>query len=189
MNIPYVLKKFEGERIVAIDTENTGGTKEKNKIIQLGVVEFKDGKKIVEHSKLFGGGKSLPICIGIHGILDSQREGLPHFETVCPNVAKYLSNCIIVGHNVIACDIRMISEYLDKIGLKIENHRVIDTYRLAKKVLPIKKFNLELCCAEFNIPFGQHDALGDAKSSLLVLEEIVKKREQMDKEWFFEELK
>ena len=185
MNVPYFSDKFR-DRVIALDIETTGAFKgEKNRIIQLGVVEFNNGKFVRQHVKLFGGGKSTPFCLKIHNIKDSDRDGCPTFESCCANVAKYLSNSIIVGHNVASCDMRIINGYMDELGLKIENYKLIDTYKLAKEVLPLKKFNLELCCAELGLDFGKHDALGDAKSSLLVLDQIVKRRQPFDKEDFF----
>lgn len=186
MNIPYFSEKFNDCRVIALDIETTGAFKgEVNRIIQLGVVEFNNGKFVREYVKLFGGGKSTPICYKIHHIKDSDRDGCPTFESCCENVARYLSNSIIVGHNVVSCDMRMINGYMKTLGLKIENYKMVDTYRLAKNILPIKKFNLELCCSELGIGFGNHDALGDAKSSLCVLDQLIKRRQHLDKEDFF----
>ena len=185
MNVPYFLNKFK-DRVIALDIETTGAFKGgKNRIIQLGVVEFNEGKFVREHVKLFGGGKSTPICLKIHNIKDSDREGCPTFESCCEKISRYLSNSIIVGHNVVSCDMRIINGYMEELGLKIENYKLIDTYRLAKDVLPLKKFNLELCCAELGLDFGKHDALGDAKSSVMVLDQIIKRRQHFDKEDFF----
>lgn len=186
--IPNVLEKFKGARIIALDIEATGGKKQYNKIIQLGVVEFRSGVFIREYSKTFGGGKSIPICIKIHGIKDEQRIGLPEFIDCGERISKYLSNAILVGHNIVACDMRMINSHLSSCGFSISNYSVIDTYRLATKSLRIKSYSLEECCREFSIPFGNHNALGDSWSSLLLLEEIMKKKKEMKHSWFFENL-
>ena len=186
MNVPYFLEKFNDCRVIALDIETTGAPKGgTDRIIQLGVVEFIDGKFIREYSKLFGGGRSTPFCYRIHHIKDSDRDGCPTFESCCEKIAKYLSNSIIVGHNVVKCDMRMINGQMKNLGFEIKNYKMIDTYRLAKDVLPFEKFNLELCCKELGIDFGEHDALGDAKSSLMLLDEIVKRRQHLNKEDFF----
>lgn len=187
MNISNIIKKFPNERLISLDIETTGGKKGVNRIIQVGVVEIKNGTVIKEYSKMFGGGTSLPVCIQVHGIQDIERKDCPLIETCITNLCKYMSNSIIIGHNVISCDLRLIRETAEANKCMFENIRVIDTYKLSKKVLPIKKHNLEICCAELGLTFGKHDALGDARSSLEVLDAFIKKREHMEADYFLEE--
>nr|DAQ91979.1 MAG TPA: DNA polymerase III subunit alpha [Caudoviricetes sp.] len=186
IEIPNIIEKF-GKfgrgRIIALDIEHTGGKKEVRKIIQMGIVAYINGE-VKEHTKLFGGGKSDYYAFKVHGITDESRDGCPPFEESCEKLAKYLSGSTIIGHNAAACDMKIIGSYMDKTGFKIENYRLIDTYRLAIDILSSGNRKLEDCCAEFGIEFGAHDALGDARSCLLLLEELVKKKKDMEPEFF-----
>ncbi len=185
MDIPYVTEKIK-DRIIALDIETTGYSKgDRNRIIQVGVIEYNNGKFVREYSKMFGGGRSTSSCLRVHHITDDMRYGLKPFEDCCKKLSKYLSDSIIVGHNVVSCDMRIINEYMNELGFEIVNYRMIDTYKLAKKVLTIDKYNLENCCKILGIDFGNHDALGDAKSSLMVLDQIIKRRNSFDKDYFF----
>lgn len=183
--IPAIIEKFGRERIIALDIEHTGGKKADRKIIQLGVVEFGDGKFVRKHAKVFGGGRSNYYALQVHKITDKSRAGLESFDSVCDKVANYLSNAILVGHNILACDIKIISEAVEKKGYKIDNYKLVDTQRLAMNILESGNAKLEDCCREFGITFGEHDALGDAISCLLLLEELVKIKKEEPPEFFF----
>lgn len=184
INVPSVVSKFGNGRIIALDIEHTGGKKETRKIIQLGVIELKDGKFKAQYSKTFGGGKSNFYALQVHKISDRSRAGMELFEEVCPKIAKYFSNSILIGHNILSCDIKIIEDELIKKKCIIENYSIIDTYRLALNILPSGAGKLEECCKELNLEYGAHDALGDARSCLLLLEELVKIKHEEDADFF-----
>ena len=160
---------FKNERVIVLDIEATGLSKDFDRIIELGVIEYNKGKLITEYSKLFGGGKSQISVVKIHGIKDSERIGLETFEECGERIAKYLSNAILIGHNIKRYDIPMINAKLATVGHKLENIQIIDTCDLAKKVKVASNNKLETLCNYFGIKHGGHRGLGDAKCTVEVL--------------------
>ena len=164
-----MLDVFGGERVIVLDIETTGLSRDFDRIIELGVIEYNKGEMVTEYSKLFGGGKSSISVVKIHGIKDSERIGLETFEECAGRIAEYLSNSILVGHNIKKYDIPMIEAKLATVGERLENVRIVDTYELSKRVKLAKDNKLETLCEYFGIKHGGHRGLGDAKCTLEVL--------------------
>ena len=160
---------FKNERVIVLDIEATGLSKDFDRIIELGVIEYDKGELVTEYSKLFGGGKSPISVVRVHGIKDSERRGLETFEDCAERIAKYLSNAILIGHNIKKYDVPMIKAKLATMNQQLENIQIIDTCDLAKKVKVASDNKLETLCNYFGIKHGGHRGLSDAKCTGEVL--------------------
>ena len=166
-------KVFENSRIIVLDIETTGLSRDFDRIIELGVVEYDKGELVVSYSKLFGGGRSQMNVVKIHGIKDSERRGLKTFEECAGDISSYLSNAILVGHNVKRFDIPMISAKLKSVGKELTNIQIIDTYELSKRVKIASDNKLETLCNHFGIKHGGHRGLADAQCTFELLLRLV----------------
>lgn len=165
---------FDGTIIKVLDIETTGLNIQIDRIIELGVVEYVNGEYVLEHSRLFGGGSSSFDLIKIHGIKDSQREGLKTFEECSERICEYLSNCILVGHNIKRFDIPFIDEKLKLSDRKLQNIKIIDTLLLSRKY-KISSSNNKLgsLCSQLGIEYGNHRGLADSKCTWILLNKII----------------
>lgn len=85
----------------------------------------------------------------IHGITDADVAGAPSFDDVADDLADLLENTVLIGHNV--------KVDLDALGRGVDGlrpRRVIDTLRLAKRIVPgLPSYSLHR--------LGEHFALTD----------------------------
>jgi DNA polymerase III epsilon subunit-like protein len=171
---------FAGKRLNILDIETTGFSRDIDRIIELGIIELVDGEVKTEYGTLFGGGRSSQQLVReVHKIRDEERIGLPTFEDRAEGIAKFLSNSILVGHNLKLFDLPFIETRLKIAGQSLSNIKVIDTCKISKKNSKVASNDnkLETLCEYFKIEYGAHRALADAKSTyklLLALIEVIK---------------
>lgn len=178
------LARFSGTRILGLDIETTGVSKNTDHIIELGMVEWVDGKEVNAGSVVFGGGSSSPKALEVHGITDESRVGKPTFMQKAAQFKKVIEEqrlgengevmpTIIVGHNVKKFDIPFLYEGAKAAGYPILSKdgyvNVVDTLMLSRKHLSSPDHRLETLCKVFNVEHGGHRGLGDTYSSLKIL--------------------
>lgn len=166
---------FGDSRVIVFDIETTGLDREFDRIIELGVIELKQGEIVREYSRLFGGGKSKAKVVNeIHHITDDMRKGKPTFEERADKIVEYLSDAILIGYNITKFDYPFIDAKLKCIGKSLTNVRLVDVYTLAKKVkLAVDNYQLRTLCEHFKVEYGSHRGMGDAKSTWLILEKMM----------------
>ena len=166
---------FKGTNIKVLDIETTGLEPQIDTIIELGVIEFQDGVFVQEHSRLFGGGKCSFDLVKLHGIKDSEREGLETFEQCGEKISKYLSNSILVGHNLKKFDVPFMDEKLKNSGFMLYNYKIIDTLLLSRKhkVAKLGSNSLGNLCSQYKIEYGNHRGLADSRSTWNLLLKLI----------------
>lgn len=170
---------LKGTRIVAVDLETTSTSVKTTFVREFGAAEFVDGVFVKGNSALFSGGICEAGAVRVHGITDKMVEGKPVFASRAKAVSSFLSNAIIMGHNVYGFDIPIIKRVLYENGIQISGDgqdgkiRVIDTLLDARKYLHAPSNKLEDLCAMFGIEHGKHRAYGDCMSCWYLFLKIV----------------
>jgi len=179
-----MLEMFSNVELRPLDIETTGLGKQKEHIIELGMVLMNCGKVVKEGDVKFGGGHSGPRALAVHGITDAEREGLPTFadraslakgiiENGAQNAAGEDIPVIFVGHNIDGFDIPWIIHKCREAGSPIitkDGHVwTVDTCKLSRKHLGSPDHKLATLCSHYNIVHGGHRALGDTYSCLNIL--------------------
>ena len=175
------LSVFKGTRIIVLDIETTDKSTQKARIRELGSAEFVDGKMYRSASALFSGGISELGALTVHGITDESVSDKPTFESKASFAVNFLSNKILVGHNIISFDIPIIQKCIwsgcqGKIKGDGPNGeiRAIDTLRISRKLFPtLPSKKLSDLCTVFGIEHGQHRGLGDSMSCWYLLLKII----------------
>ena len=160
-------------RLIVLDLEATGLNFEFDRIIELGVIEFQQGKHVLEYSRQFRGGLTFG-STRIHGIGDKERQEEEQFEECAQDVSNYLSNASLAGHNIHKFDHPMIVAKLRTAGCGLVGIRLIDTMHLAKRLGVMGK-SLKSLCSRYDIPYGGHRGLDDARSTLVLLNVMASK--------------
>ncbi len=148
--------------IVALDLETTGLDPNRDQIIEIGAVRFKDGRIEEEWSTLVNPGRSIPKEITqLTNITNSMVAGAPPIAGVIDELIAFIGDDTIVGHNV-SFDIA----FLHNQGAA-ENNLAADTYELAAVLLPTSsRYNLGSLCSDHNILLKEaHRALDDARAT------------------------
>jgi DNA polymerase-3 subunit epsilon/ATP-dependent DNA helicase DinG len=146
--------------IVSIDIETTGLDSNKDVIIEIGAVKFKDHRVEDEFSTLINPGRHIPEFITqLTGISDEMVRQAPRIQEVIDELESFVGDSALVGHNV-----RFDLGFLQKQKI-LQFNEVIDTYELASVLLPTaSRYNLGALGQLLGIPLpATHRALDDAK--------------------------
>ena len=152
--------------MVAIDIETTGLDSLKDAIIEIGAVRFNGARVEKEWSRLINPGRPIPRTITqLTGISDEMVRNAPPITHVIRELADFVGNDTVVGHNI-----RFDLSFLQRHNI-LKINRVIDTYEIAAIVLPgNSRYNLGTLGQTLGslIP-NSHRALDDAKLTQAVL--------------------
>ena len=147
---------------VTLDMETTGLSPEKDAIIEVGAVKYRDGEPVEEFASLVNPGRPIPFEITmLTGLSDRDVVAAPRFDQVARPLERFVGQLPVVGHNV-GFDLG----FMHSQGLFIENEG-LDTWELATILLPaLPGYSLGALAARFNIKSpNQHRALDDAQAT------------------------
>jgi DNA polymerase III subunit epsilon len=104
------------------------------------------------------------------GITDGMVRGAPAFGEIAPGLLAFLAGTVLVAHNA-PFDMSFLNHHLPANGHCVLPNPVIDTRRLARKLLPdLQRASLDAVTAHLGIDVqGRHRARGDAEATALVL--------------------
>ena len=152
--------------MVGVDTETTGTDPMKDKIVQLGALVYKKGKKVFEYTQLVNPGVVIPEqAAAVHGIRNEDVVFQPSIEQVMPEfLAKVMNkaNGVIVTWNGLSFDMPLINRFIasvrnnetkkiaknalkgdskeiksiEKLFLERPMHKIVDAYVLHQRIHP-----------------------------------------------------
>ncbi len=152
--------------IVALDLETTGLDPVRDRIVQIGAVRVRHGI-IHEHEsldQLLDPQTAIPeAATAIHGIADGDVAGAPTFSEFMPELARFLDDDVILGHNI-GFDLAVLAAEHARAGHSWRRPRSLDTALLARIANPLlPAFELETVAEWLGLTLeGRHTALGDA---------------------------
>ncbi|MCX7852689.1 MAG: exonuclease domain-containing protein [Caldilineales bacterium] len=152
-----------GQVYVAVDLETTGLNPERDAILELGAVRFRDGEVLDTFSQVVNPGRPIPPAIRrLTGIGQEEADRAPNLARVASAFRRFLGDAPLVGHNI-GFDVA----FLRNAGLYTANP-IVDTWELALIVLPqLASYKLERLAAYLGIELAQvHRALADAMTSM-----------------------
>jgi ATP-dependent DNA helicase DinG len=158
------------QSIVAIDIETTGLNEERDAIIEIGAVRFKGRRVEDEWSSLINPGRHIPEFISaLTGISDIEVRNAPRFSEVAEELAAFVGDAPLVGHNV-----RFDMGFLQGAGLFPYNE-IIDTYELASVLMPTaSRYNLGALGKQLGILLpATHRALDDARVTMAAFNRLL----------------
>ncbi len=156
---------------IAFDLETTGLMAESDRVVEIGAVRFdQDGNPLAHFERLVYPDRPMSASAqAIHGISDAMLAGASPARRVLPDFLDFLGDpttTVLLAHHAVF-DSRFLGHELDRAGLSIPAHLVIDTLSLARRKLPDWPDH-RLSSLSRGLDLGEesnHRALGD---SLLV---------------------
>ena len=148
---------------VAFDSETTGFSPIKNRIIEIGAVRVTDGKIVDKFSTFVNPEVPIPYDIQqLTSINDGMVISAPTIEEVLPEFLAFCEGAVMVAHNA-SFDISFIKENARRQGLTFQP-TVLDTVSLARVLLPnLNRFKLDTVAKELKISLeNHHRAVDDA---------------------------
>jgi ATP-dependent DNA helicase DinG len=163
---------------VALDLETTGLDPQKDAIIEIGAVRFREDQVLDTWSNLINPGQPLPLQTQrITGIDPAETAKAPPLTLVADDLQRFVGDNPLVGHNI-SFDLR----FLRKKGLLTRN-QAIDTFELASILVPhISRYSLANLTAALGISFPtQHRALADAQAARLLFLALLEQGQSIDR--------
>ncbi len=138
---------------VAIDVETTGLDPNKDAIIEVAAITFRENDILDEFTSLVNPGKSIPPYITqLTGINDEMVEDAPSMFTVRSRLRPVLAEHVLVGHNV-GFDLGFLRA--ERLGI---GNQPIDTLPLAMILVPdAGRYNLETLVRHLKLPGAEDD--------------------------------
>ncbi len=120
----YLLKKYVGDEVVALDTETTGLNPKKDEILTIGAVKIKSNRVLLSQTFEASVKPEKEInkdSIKIHLIRECDLKSAESAEEVILKLLKFIGNRPLVGY-YIRFDNKIISKYTKKfIGISLQN--------------------------------------------------------------------
>ncbi|GMQ81094.1 MAG: DEDD exonuclease domain-containing protein [Rhodothermia bacterium] len=157
--------------LVITDTETTGLSPVRNRLIEIGATRIVDGEEPISFSQLIDPGESIPYRITrLTGITSSMVVGCPDASEVIPQFDQFLGDGILVAHNL-SFDRGFLNAERERLGLGSIQNQGLCTVRLARRLLPgLRSKSLGSLAKFFRIAsHGRHRALRDVEITLEVL--------------------
>ncbi len=121
---------------VIFDTETTGLSAKKDRIVELGAVKVRNGKVLEEKSWLINPQRPIPYYAErVHGISDEMVADSPAFKEIYPDFLSFIGDAVLVAHNA-PFDIRFVEAEVSRAGFDQPANDVIDSLRLFRNWFP-----------------------------------------------------
>ncbi|NQU40702.1 MAG: 3'-5' exonuclease [Lentisphaerae bacterium] len=151
---------------VAFDTETTGLSAARDRVIEIGAVRLRNGKIIERRVWLINPERPIPpVTTKIHGITDEDVAAAPLFKAVYPEFAAFVAGSIIVAHNA-PFDVRFMANEVERNALPAIPEPVLDSLRLVRLWYPgLESYALKPVADHLKIKPGRyHRALDDSEA-------------------------
>ncbi|MEM8937730.1 MAG: 3'-5' exonuclease [Bacteroidota bacterium] len=187
-------KNISDTTFVVLDTETTGFSLKKDRMLSIGALHLKNGSiSAKEAFEIFLKQNTFDErTVEIHGILKKGKvKQIDELEGL-KILLKFLeNNAVIVAHHL-GFDVGMINEALVRNGLpKLINKRLDTAVLFNRSLARIKRktdryYSLDVLCEEFDIPKAdRHTALGDAYITAIAFLRILDKLKPVSLEQLF----
>ena len=162
---------------IALDIETTGLSSERDTIIEIGVVKFRQDRVLAEWSSLVNPFRPLPYKIQqLTGISQPEVDKAPPLRSLLSSLQDFVRDLPIVGHNV-AFDL----SFLRNERLFLSNP-YIDTFEMASILLPhASRYSLSMLTDDLGIRLSNaHRALSDARATKDLFLALLERAYEMD---------
>lgn len=158
---------------VVLDTETTGLSPDKEKIIEIAIAKISDGAVVDKYESLVNPGKNLSARITkLTGLTDADLADAPQFSAIAKQIVDFIGNNVVLAHNA-PFDLTFLCNEFSACGLT-PHFVYLDTVQVAKKAYPdLKNHKLETLIAELNLADKQtHRAMDDVLCTLRLFEMV-----------------
>lgn len=159
---------------VAIDIETTGLGRSA-RIIELGAVRMRHGRKVASYSQLVNPQIPIPAKVTqITGITDRDVKGKPTIDKALPKFYAFCGHDTWIGHNIRRFDLPVIAREAERAGVGMPDVSFYDTLEVSQTLLPqLDRHRLLDLIRYFGIARTErHRAADDAAQAAQVFERL-----------------
>lgn len=155
-------ERLDEVEYVVLDIETTGFNPQKEDLLEIGAVRYKNGEKIAEFNKLIRPTKEIPQKIQeLTGITPEMVRDAESAETVLREFFDFAAGGIWVAHNA-RFDIGFLTAKSQQFFNEKPQVVYVDTLGLARSVWPhFKKYKLNILAKELHIELENHHRATD----------------------------
>jgi DNA polymerase-3 subunit epsilon len=172
------MKPILQEKFICIDVESTGLDLEKDRICEVGAIQFSLEEEFDSFESLIDPEIVIPQeVIEIHHITNEMCKDKPKIIEVLPRINDMCKNHVIVGHGI-EYDISMLKNAFKRANIPhvLDKCMVIDTLRLARLYGESPSNSLEVLRRHFNVDEeGAHRAMNDVRVNIQVFKKLIRK--------------
>lgn len=163
------------ENYTVVDIETTGLSPSRDEIIELSALKIRNGNIRGKFSRLIKPETPIGSFITrLTGISNDMVMTSPKIEEVLPEFTEFISDDVILGHNV-KFDLNFIRTNLEKCGFLPLKNNTADTMTLARRYCKLKSHSLKNLALHYNVSIsGHHRALNDCLITHNVYQNIKK---------------
>lgn len=158
-------------RFVLFDLETTGTHIRTTEILELAALEV-EAERVAERTfetLVRPEGRIPPAVSQVHHLTWDQVKDKPLVAQVLPAYLEFLGNATLVGHNVESFDYPILHRVAKGLGLQPPTGPLVDTCKLARRLLPDRSHRLEALAQLFEYKETQsHRALDDVRMNASV---------------------
>ena len=172
--------------MLVFDLETTGKYTDSARIVQFaGIKRYPDGREEVLCWRINPG---CPIPAGaseIHKIYDADVQESPHWHEVVGPIYRFMRDAPVwIGHNIHTYDVPLLRAELGRQGYELPSATQVDTLPIFQAVVSRPAVANHRLTTAYRYCTGQdfdgaHDALADARASLVVLDRLVARFPQL----------
>jgi len=174
------------EGLIAYDLETIGNQPKTAEIIEIAAKKMgarRKSENAIFH-ELVKPKKTIPkSSTDVHGITNDDVKDKPGIEEILPKFIDFIGNNILLGHNIIDFDNRVISRYMALYMGKPElSNKAYDTIVVAKRLFPLENYKLDALADKFKIPY-ESSKLHRANADVSLTENIFRslRREELSR--------
>jgi DNA polymerase-3 subunit epsilon len=166
----HLVVPTDGLEYVAFDVETTGFNKN-DRIVEIGLVTFKNGQLLEEWSTLLNPQRDVGKS-NIHGITASMVSTAPLFEEVVNDIFRIIDGRVLVAHQF-SFDARMLAQELNRLDVDGDLGKGFCTLIASRNLLPGTADSLAATCKALGIEtIDAHSALGDARMTMQIFQKL-----------------
>ncbi len=162
-----------------LDFETTGTSSRFARVIEVGIVKFKNGKILDTYQSLINPGSQIPYQITLlTGISNDDVLNAPYFEDLVDEIEDFLGDSILVAHNL-PFDHAFLNAEFKRAGKSLRDTTKLCTLKFARKLYPtLPSKSLGNMVKHLKVKHrGVHRALGDATATAKILDKMLRKVE------------
>ncbi|WJQ11095.1 3'-5' exonuclease [Geobacillus subterraneus] len=175
----YQKATFTPDDYVVLDFETTGLSPEKDAIIQIGAIRFRNHHPIEEFVSFVNPRRPIPPKItDITGITNEDVKNAPTIEEILPDFIQFLKDDVLIAHNA-PFDMKFLLSNVQRLGIEKPKNLVIDTLSLARKyIAETPNHQLETLKQWLQLDLSSHHALDDCWACAAVYQTCQKRRKE-----------
>ena len=134
--MPTANTKFANVTFVVFDTETTGFSPVKDRLVEIGAVKIRNGEVLGEKTWLINPQRYIPYFVQeVHHITPEMVRDKPVFAEVYPEFLEFIDGAVLVAHNA-PFDVRFIAAEALRNGFPVPKNAVVDSLALFKRWHP-----------------------------------------------------